>query len=279
MNSKKEIQSRFFSNRLLDMFPCIFLMLFIVLALVAPLIPIEPNQTDIANMSSPPSFQHIFGTDELGRDYFIRVVYGGRISLFVGILAMIASVLIGTIVGVSAGYFGGWIDSLLMRFLDILASIPWFVLVIVLSVLLKPGLFTIVLVIGVFSWMPIARLIRAETLSIKEREYVIYAQFIGEKSYLIILRHIFPMIYPTIIVAATGSISSAIMTESTLSFLGIGVQPPVASWGSLLQNAQSTLQQAPYMAILPGIFIVCTIYSFNAVGNLLRENFLKVGGI
>lgn len=251
--------------------PIIFLTVLTLLALSAPLIPIDPNATDVSQMSAAPSLKHIFGTDEVGRDYFIRVVYGGRISLLVGVLAMIASTLIGTLVGIVAGYFGGWLDSLLMRLVDILSSIPWLVLVIVLSVLLKPGLVTIIFVIGCFSWMSIARLIRAETLSVKEREYVIYAQFIGEKDSKIIRRHIFPAVLPTLIVAATGSISSAIMTESALSFLGIGIQPPVASWGSLLQNAQASLQQAPYMAILPGLFIILTVYSFNSLGNYLRE--------
>lgn len=249
----------------------VFLSVLILLALLAPLIPIDPNQTDVANMSAGPSLKHIFGTDEIGRDYFIRVLYGGRISLLVGFLAMLASTTIGTLIGLVSGYFGGWIDNLLMRFVDVLSSIPWLVLVIVLSVLLKPGLVTIIFVIGCFSWMPIARLIRAETLSAKEREYVIYAKFIGQTNTRIIRRHIFPAVLSTLIVAATGSISGAIMTESALSFLGIGIQPPVASWGSLLQNAQSSLQQAPYMAILPGLFIILTVYSFNTLGNFLRE--------
>lgn len=252
-------------------FPIAFLVILSLLAIFAPLIPIDPNATDVAQMSTPPNMTHIFGTDEVGRDYFIRVVYGGRISLLVGILAMLASTLIGTFVGIVSGYFGGKIDSLLMRLVDILSSIPWLVLVIVLSVLLKPGLVTIIFVIGCFSWMSIARLIRAETLSVKEREYVIYAQFIGEKNSKIIMRHIFPAVLPTLIVAATGSISSAIMTESALSFLGVGIQPPTASWGSLLQNAQASLQNAPYMAILPGLFIILTVLSFNSLGNYLRD--------
>lgn len=251
--------------------PIIFLSLLILLALFAPLIPIDPNATDVGNMSASPSLQHIFGTDEIGRDYFIRVIYGGRVSLLVGILAMLASTLIGTLIGLIAGYFGGWLDSLLMRFVDILSSIPWMVLVIVLSVLLKPGLVTIIFVIGCFSWMNIARLIRAETLSVKERDYVTYANFIGEKHHKVIQRHIFPAVIPTLIVAATGSISGAIMTESALSFLGVGIQPPMASWGSLLQNAQSSLQTAPYMAVLPGLFVILTVYSFNSLGNLLRD--------
>lgn len=269
MNEKKWRTT--LKNNKIYWFPIIFLVGLSLLALLAPLLPIDPNATDVAQMSTPPNTAHIFGTDEVGRDYFIRVVYGGRISLLVGILAMLASTLIGTFIGIVSGYFGGKIDSLLMRFVDILSSIPWLVLVIVLSVLLKPGLVTIIFVIGCFSWMNIARLIRAETLSVKEREYVIYAQFIGEKNSKIIMKHIFPAVLPTLIVAATGSISSAIMTESALSFLGVGIQPPTASWGSLLQNAQASLQNAPYMAILPGLFIILTVYSFNSLGNYLRE--------
>ena len=145
------------------------LTLLILLSLAAPLIPIDPNATDVSNMSQAPSWAHLFGTDEVGRDYFIRVVYGGRVSLLVGVLAMITATLIGTMVGLAAGYFGGWVDSLLMRLVDVLSSIPWLVLVIVLSVFLRPGLTTIIIVIGGFSWMNIARLIRGETLAAKEK--------------------------------------------------------------------------------------------------------------
>ncbi len=145
------------------------LTLLILLSLAAPLIPIDPNATDVSNMSQAPSWAHLFGTDEVGRDYFIRVVYGGRVSLLVGVLAMITATLIGTMVGLAAGYFGGWVDSLLMRLVDVLSSIPWLVLVIVLSVFLRPGLTTIIIVIGGFSWMNIARLIRGETLAAKRK--------------------------------------------------------------------------------------------------------------
>lgn len=253
------------------LFSVIFLTLLIILSLAAPLIPIDPNATDVSNMSQPPSWTHLFGTDEVGRDYFIRVVYGGRVSLFVGVLAMITATCIGTLVGLTAGYFGGWIDSLLMRIVDVLSSIPWLVLVIVLSVFLRPGLTTIIIVIGGFSWMSIARLIRGETLAAKEREYVAYGKFIGRSAISIIFKHIFPAVLPTLIVAATASISSAIMTESALSFLGLGIQQPMASWGSLLQNAQNSLQRAPYMAILPGLFVIFTIYSFNNIGDMIKH--------
>lgn len=263
------------SNHPIYYFTLVFLLLLVILSLAAPLIPIDPKLTDVGAASQTPSLRHIFGTDEVGRDYFIRVIYGGRISLLVGILAMITSVFIGTIIGIAAGFVGGWLDDILMRIVDVLSAIPWMVLVIVLSVFLKPGLSTLVIVIGGFSWMSIARLLRAETMAAKEREYVEYAQFIGERQLNLILRHVLPQILPTMIVAATMSISSAIMTESALSFLGLGIQQPNASWGSLLQNAQSSLQRAPYMAILPGIFVALTVFSFNQLGDFLRVILLR----
>lgn len=254
----------------------IILLLLIFTSLIAPYLPFDPTKTDVTKMNQPPSIAHFFGTDEVGRDYFIRVLYGGRVSLIVAFLAMLTSATIGTAVGLISGYFGGWIDSLLMRIVDILSSIPWIVLVIVLSVFLKPGLETIILVIGGFSWMTIARLIRAETLSLKEREYVVYAQFIKQNPWVIIMKHIFPAVIPTLLVAATGSIAGAIMTESTLSFLGLGIQPPYASWGSLLQTAQNSMQRAPHMAIIPGLFIMSTVFAFNMLGNLLNRMFSEV---
>lgn len=247
-----------------------FLTLIIFLSLIAPLIPIDPNQTNITNMNAAPNWTNFFGTDQLGRDYFMRVLYGGRVSLMVGVLAMLTSTLIGTTVGLVAGFFGGMIDNLLMRIVDVLSSIPWLVLVIVLSALLSPGLLTIIIVIGCFSWMNIARLVRAETLSVKARDYVDYATFLGIKQSKIIWRHILPLVLPILVVAATANISGAIMTESALSFLGMGIQPPVASWGNLLQNGQSALQRAPHMALIPGFLIALTIYSFNALGDLFK---------
>lgn len=256
-----------------------FLLFLLLLALILPFLPLDPNQTNVSQMNQAPSLTYLFGTDNVGRDYLARVLYGGRISLLVGVLAMLTSVLIGSVVGITAGYVGGRVDSLLMRTVDVLSSIPWLVLVIVLSVFLKPGLTTIIIVIGGFSWMSIARLMRAETLAAKTQDYVKYAQFIGVKPIRVITRHILPAILPTLVVAATTSISSAIMTESALSFLGMGIQQPLASWGSLLQNAQSTLQSAPYMAILPGLFILLTIYSFNNLGDWIRDAAQEEGGM
>lgn len=252
------------------LFSIIFLVTIILVSIFAFVIPIDPDLTDTSNMLQAPNLKHIFGTDELGRDYLVRTIYGGRVSLTVGILAMIISTSIGITVGTISGYFGGIIDNILMRIVDIISSIPWMILVTVISIFLKPGLQAIIIVIGFFSWMETSRLVRAETLSIKEREYVLYAKSIGEDSIKIIFKHIIPSIFPTIIIASTSSIAGAIMTETSLSFLGLGIQPPMSSWGNLLQNAQSNLQSALYMAILPGILIILTIYSFNKLGNVLR---------
>ncbi|MBD3941989.1 ABC transporter permease [Microbacterium sp. NEAU-LLC] len=254
-----------------------FLVLLAVVSLLAPLLPLDPTTTDLAARWQPPSAEHWFGTDELGRDYFSRVVYGGRISLTVGILAMAAATAIGVVVGLVAGYAGGRLDDLLMRFVDFLSSIPWMVLVIVVSVFLKPGLWTITLVIGAFSWMATARLVRAETLSLRERPYVGYARYIGVNRVLVVARHVLPDAAPTIIVAATASISNAILTESALSFLGLGIQPPMASWGSLLETAQDSLQAAPYLALIPGVLILLTVLSFNVLGDALRQSVSEGG--
>jgi len=247
-----------------------FLVFITLLSIFAFLIPMNPDAIDTSSILQAPSLVHLFGTDELGRDYLVRTIYGGRVSLLVGFLAMVISTSIGVGVGTISGYFGGKIDNILMRFVDIISSIPWLILVTIVSIFLKPGLEAIIIVIGMFSWMEISRLVRAETLSIKEREYVLYANSIGESSAITILKHIIPSVFPTIIIASTTSISNAIMTETTLSFLGLGIQQPMSSWGNLLQNAQTNLQSAPYMAILPGLLIVFTIYSFNKIGNVLR---------
>ena len=274
MKKVNKIFKNMFSSKVYT-FSVVVLLFFILLAIIAPYLPIDISKYDVTNMSKGPSLNHIFGTDELGRDYFIRVLYGLRISLLVGFLAMITSTFIGTIIGLISGYFGGVIDNILMRLVDVLSSIPWLVLVIVLSVFLKPGLTTIIIVIGGFSWMSIARMIRGETLSIKQREYVVYAKFVNISDLKIIVKHILPAVLPVLIVAATTSISSAIMTESALSFLGLGIQQPMTSLGSLLQNAQSKLQGAPYMAIIPGTVILLIIYSFNNIGNMIQEFLLK----
>lgn len=254
----------------LSVIAIVYFVLVIVITIIAPLLPLDPNTTDALNILKGPSAQHWFGTDEIGRDYLARVIYGGRVSLLVGVMAMVASASIGILIGTVAGFCGGIVDAVLMRIVDILSSIPWLILVTVVSLFMKRGIQSIILVIGLFTWMGTARLTRAETLSIREREYILYAQFTGVPTWRIILFHVIPSAFPTIIIVATTSIADSIMTESSLSFLGLGIVPPDTSWGNLLQRAQTYLQTSIHMALIPGILIVLTIFSFNKLGNLLR---------
>lgn len=251
-------------------FAIAFIVVIIVVSLLAPLLNLDPSTPDPANRYAPPSWEHWFGTDKLGRDYFSQAIYGGRVSLLVGVLAMVTSVTIGVTVGAVAGYFGGIVDNILMRIVDMLMAIPWMILVTVASILFKPGITTVILVIGLFTWMDIARLVRAETLSAKEKDYVGYSQFLGRSSFSTIFSHIFPAILPTVIVTATYTISSAIMTESSLSFLGFGVRPPMTSWGAMLQSAQGEMERSFILAVVPGVLIMLTVFSFNKIGNVLR---------
>ncbi|WES87812.1 ABC transporter permease [Dickeya fangzhongdai] len=249
------------------------LAVFGVTSALAWLSPWDPNAMAIQARMLPPDSAHWFGTDEYGRDYFTRALYGGQISLMVGVLAMTFSTLIGTLVGTVSGYVGGRLDTVLMRAVDMLMSIPAFFLLLVLNAYLKPGVANIILIISSLTWMNLSRLVRAETLSLKEREYVLYARASGERAWRIILRHIIPNILPTIMVAATLNIASAILMESTLSFLGLGVQQPNASWGSMLNNAQAYIGDATWLALFPGMLILLTVLSFNVLGDVFRTAF------
>ncbi|MGF7060719.1 ABC transporter permease [Brassicibacter mesophilus] len=246
------------------------IIVFIIAALLAPLSPYDPTKIDIVNKLSKPNLKNVFGTDSLGRDYFTRALYGGRISLAVGFMSMIVSIVIGTLVGTISGYFGGVVDSIIMRFIDILMSIPSFFLILIVNAYLKPGIMSIVLIIGLFGWMGIARIVRSETLTLKEREFVLCSKTLGSGPFWILFKHIIPNVMSTVIVASTINIATAILTESSLSFLGLGIQQPFSSWGSMLKDAQSFMSDAPYLAIFPGLFILLTVLSFNVLGDILR---------
>ncbi|EHS59686.1 ABC transporter permease [Paenibacillus sp. Aloe-11] len=251
----------------------IILIVFSLGAIFAFLSPQDPNKLNVLERLQPPGAAHWFGTDDYGRDYFTRALYGGRVSLLVGFASMVIATSIGAAVGVVSGYFGGWIDNLLMRILELLMSIPSFLVILLLSVFLKPGVGNIIVIIALLMWMNIARVVRAETMTLREREYVLYAKASGQSTFGIILKHIVPNLVPVIIVGATNNIASAIMMESSLSFLGFGVQLPNATWGSMLNNAQGYIAQAPYMALFPGLFILLTVLSFNVLGDVLRVGF------
>ncbi|MBO7745655.1 ABC transporter permease [Paenibacillus sp. MWE-103] len=249
------------------------LAVFVLAAAFAFLTNKDPNALNVLEKLKPPGAGHWFGTDDYGRDYFARALYGGRVSLTVGFLAMILSTSIGVAVGVASGYFGGWIDTVLMRIVEIILSIPTFLILLLLSVYLKPSVGNLIVIISLLMWMNIARIVRAETLALKEREYVLYAKASGQGALGIIGRHVLPNLASVIIVSATNNIASAIMMESSLSFLGFGVQAPNATWGSMLNGAQGYIVQAPYLAIFPGVLIFLTVLCFNILGNILRVGF------
>lgn len=248
-------------------------LVFTIASILAFLSPYDPNQIDPSNRLLKPDLKHLFGTDDMGRDYFTRALYGGRISLMVGFMAMIISTAIGTIIGSISGYFGGKIDDFIMRSIDVLMCIPTFFLILVINSYLGASVKNLIFIIGFLGWMSIARIVRGETLSVKEREYVLYAKAAGQSPLKIIIKHIIPSILPTIIVSATINIATAILLESSMSFLGVGVTQPNASWGSMLKDAQGYLMEAPYLAFFPGMIILFTVLSFNLMGDTLRNVF------
>lgn len=221
-------------------------------------------------MNQTPSMNHPMGTDEVGRDIFARVIYAGRISLSIGLLAAVISVLIGTLFGALSGYYGGWIDTILMRFTDMLLAIPTLFLLIVLTVFFGPSVPAIIIVLGILSWMRLARIVRANFLSLREKEFVEAARSIGAGDRLIIFRHILPNTVAPITVAATLTVGVAMLIEAAVSYLGLGVQPPTPSWGNMLYNAQSQIWVAPWISIFPGLMILITVLNINFVGEGLR---------
>jgi peptide/nickel transport system permease protein len=227
----------------------------------------RPNPTQ---MNQTPSFAHPMGTDEVGRDIFARVVYASRISLSIGLLAAVISVGIGTLVGALSGFYGGWVDTSLMRFTDMLLAIPTIFLLIVLTVLFGPSVPAIIIVLGILSWMRLARIVRANFLSLREKEFVEAARSIGANDRLLIFRHILPNTIAPITVAATLTVGIAMLIEAAVSYLGLGVQPPTPSWGNMLYNAQSQIWVAPWISIFPGVMILVTVLNINFVGDGLR---------
>ncbi|MCG2710782.1 MAG: ABC transporter permease [Candidatus Omnitrophica bacterium] len=243
-----------------------------VFAVLAPFLSeYQPNDIEIGNYLLPPSSAHLLGTDMLGRDLFIRMAYGARISLSVGLISVSISVLIGICLGSLAGFYGGRIDTLIMRFVDIMLCFPNIFLILALVALLEPSIMIIMAVIGLTSWMGISRLVRAEILSLKERDFVQAARASGVSNLKIISRHLVPNAIGPVIVSATLGVAAAILVESSLSFLGIGVQPPTPSWGNILMDAKSSLGVAWWMTFFPGVSIFITVLGYNLLGEGLRD--------
>jgi len=258
----------------------IILIIMILAVLLAGLSPYDPEISDIGIRYQPPSWAHPFGTDGLGRDILVRVLYGGRVSLSVGFMVVAITLGVGVPIGSIAGYFGGWIDSALSKVIDATLSLPALMFMILLSAILREtdlplvksnSMLTIAIVLGVLSWPTVARLVRAVFLTFREMEYVTAAKALGASDFRIIVSEILPNGLGPIIVESTLGIGYAIMEESTLSFLGFGIMPPTPSWGNLLDNAQEHLSQYPWLAIFPGLMIFLTIISINFIGDGLRD--------
>jgi len=251
----------------------IVIMLFFV-AIVAPfIIPYDPNAIDVESILFPPSMKHFFGTDELGRDVFSRMIYGSRISLQVGLFSTVISTFFGLFLGAIAGYYGCWVEVIIMRFIDMMFCFPTFFLVLAVVTLLDPSIINIIVVIGFTSWMNVARLVRAELISIKEQEYILAARSLGASDARIILRHLLPNAIAPILVTSSLGVAGAILLEGGLSFLGIGIQPPDASWGNILSQGKTNIEIAWWLSLFPGLAFLLAVLGYNLLGEGIRDIF------
>jgi peptide/nickel transport system permease protein len=261
----------FYKNKL-ALTGCGIVILLFVVSLMAPVIdPYDPGAIDLKNVLAPPSGEHWFGTDQLGRDVLSRMIWGARISLKVGFVATGLAILIGMILGAVAGYYGGWIDATIMRFVDVMLCFPAFFLILAVIAFLEPSIWNIMIVIGLTGWMGVTRLVRADFISLRERDFVRAARAIGANDARIIFLHILPNALASILVAATLGIAGAILTESALSFLGIGVQPPIPSWGNILTAGKDNIDIAWWLSLYPGLAILITVVGYNLLGEGIRD--------
>lgn len=242
------------------------------LAILAPVLaPWDPYRPDVRKILEPPSRAHPLGTDGLGRDVLSRMLYGARVSLAVGFVSVGIATAIGILLGSAAGYHGGVVDGAVMRLVDLMLVFPRFFLLLAVLAFLKPSIWTIMVVIGVTGWMGVTRLVRAEFLTLKEREFVVWSQSIGASGFRIVWRHILPNAMAPVLVAMTLGIPAAILTESGLSFLGLGVQPPYATWGNILNEGKDAIEIAWWMSVYPGLAILVTVLSYNLLGEGIRD--------
>ena len=249
-----------------------FLILATLLAILAPVVALRsPDEIDLYSQLAGPSAEHPLGADETGRDVWARLVYGARVSLAVGILAMAIGIAIGTGVGAAAGYVGGWTDAILMRLTDGMLVVPTFFLALITLAVFGPSATNVVLVIGLTQWMVVARVVRSEVLRTVPQEFVTAARTLGAPDLRILWRHVLPQAMPSIIVAASLGVANAILTESALSFLGLGIQPPTPTWGNMLSGAQNFIWNKPDLALYPGLMILLAVLAFNSLGDAVRD--------
>ena len=263
---------RAFRRNRLALIGGVIVVVLVVLAVLAQWIaPWDPNRPDVRKILDSPSKAHPLGTDQLGRDVLSRMLYGARVSLAVGFVSVGIATLIGIALGAAAGYHGGTIDALVMRLVDLMLVFPRFFLLLAVLAFLRPSIWTIMTVIGLTGWMSVARLVRAEFLSLKEREFVLWSQSIGASSFRTIWRHILPNAVGPVLVATTLGIPAAILTESGLSFLGLGVQPPHATWGNILNEGKDAIEIGWWLSAYPGLAILVTVLSYNLLGEGIRD--------
>ncbi len=263
---------RTFSRNQLAVAGGVIVGILVLVAVLAPaLAPWNPNRPDTKKVLAPPSRSHWLGTDQLGRDVLSRVLYGSRVSLAVGFVSVSIATLIGILLGAAAGYQGGSVDGVIMRLVDLMLVFPRFFLLLAVLAFLQPSIWTIMAVIGLTGWMGVARLVRAEFLTLREREFVIWSESIGASALRIVFRHILPNAIAPVLVAMTLGIPAAILTESGLSFLGLGVQPPYATWGNILNDGKDSIEIAWWMTVYPGFAILITVLSYNLLGEGIRD--------
>ncbi|HUH66554.1 MAG TPA: oligopeptide ABC transporter permease [Syntrophales bacterium] len=263
---------RFKKNKIALAGSFVVVLLFVVSIFAPWIAPYDPNQIDLKLVLAPPSASHICGTDQIGRDVFSRMVWGSRISLKVGFVATGIAILIGAILGAVAGYYGRWTDAVIMRFVDIMLCFPTFFLILAVIALLEPSIWNIMIIIGLTGWMGITRLVRADFTSLRERDFVLAARAIGASDLRIIFIHILPNAMASVLVAATLGVAGAILTESALSFLGIGVQPPTPSWGNILTAGKDNIDIAWWLSLYPGLAILVTVLGYNLLGEGIRDS-------
>jgi peptide/nickel transport system permease protein len=272
MESQLNVLWRYFKkNRLAVGGLFVIVIMFLIAGSASFIAPYDPGRTEVSMKLKPPSLAHYLGTDQLGRDIFSRMLFGSRVSLSVGFVAVAISICIGILVGALAGYYGRWVDSLLMRFVDIMLCFPSFFLILTVVALLGPSLFKVMVVIGITSWMGTSRFVRAEFLSLRERDFTQAARALGVKDLRIIFRHILPNALAPVFVTATLDVATAILVEAGLSFLGFGVQPPAPSWGNILTEGRTYIFDAWWLTVFPGLAILITVLSFNLLGEGLRD--------
>jgi peptide/nickel transport system permease protein len=266
------VWAKFTRNRLATGSAVVILLLVVLTVGASWVAPHDPLYIDMGHkFARPGEAGFLLGADELGRDVLSRLLHAGRVSLAVGLVTALIAVLVGSVLGGVAGYYGGAADAFIMRLADVLLSMPTIFLLLALSAFLRPSVFSITLIIGLNSWMSIARLVRGQILSLKEQEFVLAARAIGANDRRLIFRQLLPNAVPPVLIAATLTVAMAILLESSLSYLGYGIQPPTASWGNMLNNAQTYVLYAPWVAVYPGLMITVTVLSFNFAGDGLRD--------